>query len=202
MARAKSSAPDAGAARRTRVWRNVTPTFVWKALHRRGAAGRERRHCHPRFHLCRGHRARPDGLRRTRRARRGLQSRLRASKRRSSISPTLINELTGNPTPIALAPARDWDRSGRRFGDPAQGARGSSALPPKHRCATGSRRRSRGPAPTATRSDAACCSTSASCRDCAPPSNEAFSRPQRRRGAAAIRQGGGDIAGAGGARRS
>jgi UDP-glucose 4-epimerase len=30
----------------------------------------------------------------------------------------LINELTGNPTPIALAPARDWDRSGRRFGDP------------------------------------------------------------------------------------
>ena len=30
----------------------------------------------------------------------------------------LINELTGNPTPIALAPARDWDRSGHRFGDP------------------------------------------------------------------------------------
>jgi len=30
----------------------------------------------------------------------------------------LINELTGNPTPIALAPARDWDRSGRRFGAP------------------------------------------------------------------------------------
>src|SRR5262249_53968487 len=32
----------------------------------------------------------------------------------------LINELTDNPTPIALAPARDWDRSGRRFGDPAK----------------------------------------------------------------------------------
>jgi hypothetical protein len=30
----------------------------------------------------------------------------------------LINELTGNPTPIAFAPARDWDRSGRRFGAP------------------------------------------------------------------------------------
>ena len=30
----------------------------------------------------------------------------------------LINELTGNPTPIAIAPARDWDRSGRRFGAP------------------------------------------------------------------------------------
>ena len=32
----------------------------------------------------------------------------------------LINELTDNPTPIALAPARDWDRSGRRFGDPGK----------------------------------------------------------------------------------
>jgi UDP-glucose 4-epimerase len=30
----------------------------------------------------------------------------------------LINDLTGNPTPIDLAPARDWDRSGRRFGAP------------------------------------------------------------------------------------
>ena len=28
-----------------------------------------------------------------------------------------INELTGNPTPIELAPARDWDRSGQRYGD-------------------------------------------------------------------------------------
>jgi UDP-glucose 4-epimerase len=30
----------------------------------------------------------------------------------------LVNELTGNPTPIELAPARDWDTSGKRFGDP------------------------------------------------------------------------------------
>jgi UDP-glucose 4-epimerase len=30
----------------------------------------------------------------------------------------LINELTRNPIPIDLAPARDWDRSGRRFGAP------------------------------------------------------------------------------------
>jgi nucleoside-diphosphate-sugar epimerase len=28
----------------------------------------------------------------------------------------LINELTGNPTPIALAPAREWDHSGQRYG--------------------------------------------------------------------------------------
>lgn len=29
---------------------------------------------------------------------------------------TLINDLTNNPTPIALKPAREWDHSGKRFG--------------------------------------------------------------------------------------
>ena len=33
-----------------------------------------------------------------------------------------INSLAGNATPIALAPARDWDRSGQRFGDPSKAA--------------------------------------------------------------------------------
>ena len=27
----------------------------------------------------------------------------------------LINEFTGNPTPVDLKPARDWDKSGNRF---------------------------------------------------------------------------------------
>ena len=31
-------------------------------------------------------------------------------------APTLINELTGNRTPVDLRPARTWDRSGKRFG--------------------------------------------------------------------------------------
>jgi UDP-glucose 4-epimerase len=31
-----------------------------------------------------------------------------------------VNSITGNKTPIALAPARDWDKSGQRFGDPAK----------------------------------------------------------------------------------
>lgn len=31
-----------------------------------------------------------------------------------------INRLTGNTTPVDLKPARDWDRSGRRFGDPTK----------------------------------------------------------------------------------
>ena len=34
-----------------------------------------------------------------------------------------INELTGNPTPIALTPARDWDHSGQRYGDPEKAER-------------------------------------------------------------------------------
>jgi nucleoside-diphosphate-sugar epimerase len=32
----------------------------------------------------------------------------------------LINDLTDNPTPVALAPARDWDHSGQRYGSPAK----------------------------------------------------------------------------------
>jgi len=28
----------------------------------------------------------------------------------------MINQLTGNPTAVDLKPARDWDRSGKRFG--------------------------------------------------------------------------------------
>jgi nucleoside-diphosphate-sugar epimerase len=30
----------------------------------------------------------------------------------------LVNALTGNPAKLALQPARDWDRSGKRYGDP------------------------------------------------------------------------------------
>lgn len=32
----------------------------------------------------------------------------------------IINRITGNETPVDLRPARDWDRSGRRFGDPTK----------------------------------------------------------------------------------
>lgn len=31
-----------------------------------------------------------------------------------------INKATGNTAPVELLPARDWDRSGRRFGDPTK----------------------------------------------------------------------------------
>jgi nucleoside-diphosphate-sugar epimerase len=32
----------------------------------------------------------------------------------------MVNEITGNQASIALQPARNWDRSGKRYGDPAK----------------------------------------------------------------------------------
>ncbi|MGE3782737.1 MAG: NAD-dependent epimerase/dehydratase family protein, partial [Alphaproteobacteria bacterium] len=101
------------------VWRNVIPTFVWKALHREalpvengGIASRDFIFVDD---IARGLIAC---------AVRGAPG--EAYNLASGVETTirdlanLINELTGNPTPVALAPARDWDRSGRRFGDPAK----------------------------------------------------------------------------------
>lgn len=99
------------------VWRNVTPTFVWKALHRQalpvengGLASRD-------FIFV-------DDIARGLLACAGCGAPGEAYNLASGVETSildlalLINELTDNPTPIALAPARDWDRSGRRFGDP------------------------------------------------------------------------------------
>ncbi len=104
------------------VWRNVTPTFIWKALHREalpvengGIASRDFIYVED---IARGLVAC---------AERGMpgQAYNLASGVETSILDLarLINDLTGNPTPIALAPARDWDHSGRRFGDPAKARR-------------------------------------------------------------------------------
>ncbi len=104
------------------VWRNVTPTFVWKALHGEalpvengGVATRDFIFVED---IVRGLLAC---------AERGAPGEVYnlASGVETSILDLArtINELTGNPTPIALAPARDWDRSGRRFGDPGKARR-------------------------------------------------------------------------------
>ena len=97
------------------VWRNVTPTFIWKALNREalpvengGIATRDFIFVED---IARGLMAC---------AARGIPGEAYnlASGVETSILDLarLINELTGNPMPIALTPARDWDRSGRRFG--------------------------------------------------------------------------------------
>jgi UDP-glucose 4-epimerase len=104
------------------VWRNVIPTFVWKSMHRAalpvengGVATRDfifvedivdgliacARHGHP-----------------------GEVYNLASGVETSILDLARItDELTGNPTPIVLAPARDWDRSGRRFGSPEKARR-------------------------------------------------------------------------------
>jgi UDP-glucose 4-epimerase len=99
------------------VWRNVTPTFIYRALKREalpvengGIASRDFIYVEDivRGLLACAERGAPGGVY-------NLASGVETTIRDLA---ELINEETGNPTPIALAPARDWDHSGKRFGDP------------------------------------------------------------------------------------
>jgi nucleoside-diphosphate-sugar epimerase len=99
------------------VWRNVTPTFIYKALHREalpvengGIATRDFIYVDDIV----------SGLLAC--ATRGEAGEVYnlASGTETSILELaeLINDLTGNPAPVALTPARDWDHSGQRYGNP------------------------------------------------------------------------------------
>jgi UDP-glucose 4-epimerase len=101
------------------VWRNVTPVFVYKALKREalpvqngGIATRDFIYVGD---IVRGLIAA---------AERGEPSRVYNLASGTQVTilehAEKINELAGNPTPIELAPARDWDHSGKRFGDPTR----------------------------------------------------------------------------------
>lgn len=101
------------------VWRNVTPTFIWKALHSEALPVEN------------GGIASRDFIFVEDMARGLVACALRGAPGEiynlaSGVETTIlqlaerINALTGNTTPIAMAPARDWDRSGQRFGDPAK----------------------------------------------------------------------------------
>lgn len=96
------------------VWRNVTPTFIWRSLN--GAA----------LPLDNGGNASRDFIFVEDMARGLMACALKgeaggvynlATGRETSILElaTIINEYTGNTTPLDLRPARDWDRSGKRF---------------------------------------------------------------------------------------
>lgn len=96
------------------VWRNVTPTFIWRAL--QGEA----------LPLDNGGNASRDFIFVEDMARGLMACALRgqpgevynlATGRETTILElaNLINEHTGNSTPLDLRPARDWDRSGKRF---------------------------------------------------------------------------------------
>lgn len=97
------------------VWRNVTPTFIWKSLN--GEA----------LPLDNGGQVSRDFIFVEDIARGLIACALNgqpgeayniASGRETTIAELSmkINALTGNSTPVDMKPARDWDRSGRRFG--------------------------------------------------------------------------------------
>jgi UDP-glucose 4-epimerase len=101
------------------VWRNVVPTFVWRALH--GQA----------LPLDNGGNASRDFIFVEDMARGLMACALRgapgevynlATGRATTILDlaTLINAASGNTTPPDLKPARDWDRSGKRFASTAK----------------------------------------------------------------------------------
>ncbi len=101
------------------VWRNVTPTFVYKALKHEalplqngGIATRDFIFVDD---ICRGLIAT---------AEKGTPGEVYnlASGGEVTIKEhaETINELAGNPTPIEIEPAREWDHSGKRFGDPSK----------------------------------------------------------------------------------
>tara|TARA_E500000318_G_scaffold109228_1_gene121740 strand:- start:181 stop:1233 length:1053 start_codon:yes stop_codon:yes gene_type:complete len=97
------------------VWRNVIPTFVWKSLNKEALP------------LDNGGNASRDFIFVEDMAR-GLMFAAENGEAgeiynlASGVETTirelaeLINELTGNTTPVDLGPARSWDRSGKRFG--------------------------------------------------------------------------------------
>jgi UDP-glucose 4-epimerase len=96
------------------VWRNVTPTFIWKSLNGEalpvengGIASRDFIFVED---MARGLMA--CGLKGSPGEIYNLGSGAEVTIRQLA---ERINVLTGNKTPIALTPARDWDRSGQRF---------------------------------------------------------------------------------------
>lgn len=97
------------------VWRNVTPTFIWKSLHKEalpldngGNASRDFIFVED---IVRGLVACAE------KGQNGEAYNLASGIETSILQlAKLINELTENSTPLQLKPARDWDRSGKRFG--------------------------------------------------------------------------------------
>ena len=104
------------------VWRNVTPTFVYRALkglplkvENQGLASRDFIYVED---IARGL------MRCATVGRPGDVYNLASGVETSILElATLINQLTGNPATIEFLPARPWDRSGKRFGSPEKAKR-------------------------------------------------------------------------------
>lgn len=104
------------------VWRNVTPTFIWRSLNSEALpldnGGNTSRDFVFAEDMARGLMAC---------ALKGAAGEVYnlATGHETSILElaTLINEYTGNKTPLDLRPARDWDRSGKRFASTEKASR-------------------------------------------------------------------------------
>jgi nucleoside-diphosphate-sugar epimerase len=101
------------------VWRNVTPTFIWKALrgealplHNHGDASRDFIHVED---ICRGLMACAENG-----APGGVYNLATGGDHLIRDWASMINALTGNRAPPQLLGRREWDRSGKRFGDPTK----------------------------------------------------------------------------------
>jgi nucleoside-diphosphate-sugar epimerase len=97
------------------VWRNVTPSFIWRALHgdalpleNGGKTSRDFVYVEDLV----------DGLQRA--ALRGVPGEVynlaSGVETRIGDLANLINEIVGNNRPVEIRPPRDWDHSGTRFG--------------------------------------------------------------------------------------
>jgi UDP-glucose 4-epimerase len=101
------------------VWRNVTPTFIYKAIkgealpvENGGIASRDLIYVDD---IVAGLLACAE------RGEAGGVYNLASGEETTILElAKAINELTGNSTEIALTPAREWDHSGKRYGDPAK----------------------------------------------------------------------------------
>lgn len=96
------------------VWRNVTPTFIWRSLQGEALpldnAGQVSRDFVFVEDMARGLMAcalRGDAG--------GVYNLATGKATTIRDLATMINEFTGNKTPVDLRPARDWDHSGQRF---------------------------------------------------------------------------------------
>jgi nucleoside-diphosphate-sugar epimerase len=101
------------------VWRNVTPTFIWKALSHEplpvengGIATRDLIFVDDIVEglIACALKGKPGGVYNLAS---GVETSIKALAE-------LIVAATGSRGGVALAPARDWDRSGKRYGDPAR----------------------------------------------------------------------------------
>ena len=144
------------------VWRNVTPTFIWRSLHSEALP------------LDNGGDASRDFIFVDDMARGLMACALKgepgeAYNLASGVETTilelagLINAITGNKTPYDLKPKRDWDTSGKRFGDPTK-SREKLGFEAKVGIKEGLDRTVRGRATTSRRSSAAWRSTRSLCQ--------------------------------------